>query len=206
MKCHVICTGCSRCCGHKHDSLASARSCPAARDAPCPGHSTAVSDIETGEELETLANPSGDFFLANLESLTKSNDTFRRVVSTGAKSQLVLMSLDQGVEIGEESHGSVEQMFVVVSGRGEATLRGRSVALNPGTVLVVPPGTTHNVRNLGRAPLKLWTLYTPPNHIPGTIHETKQDAVSDAADERYGSCVEKGGDQQACYAAVQSLD
>jgi mannose-6-phosphate isomerase-like protein (cupin superfamily) len=112
---------------------------------------------------------------------------FRRVLATGRHTQLVAMALGPGEDIGQETHRAVEQVFFVLAGHGVATVSGRRKLLRPGDALVVPPGHRHNVANTGkRAWLKLLTVYSPPNHLPGRVHRTKQDAVSDDADEAFG--------------------
>jgi len=198
MRCHILCTGCGHSCGHRHASIDAARRCPAFAERPCPEHSLVIVDDDSGREVATVTNPSGGIFLGNLDALARANSDFRRVVYTGAHSQLVVMSLRQGEEIGTERHEAVEQVFVVVAGHGEADLTGRSIALNPGSVLVVPPGTTHNVRATSRAGLRLWTSYTPPNHIPSTRHRTRSEAEQDTRNEAYSECIERGDDPATC--------
>ncbi len=122
---------------------------------------------------------------ANIISLAAKNEYFRQVVSTGKKSQLVLMNILPGGEIGEEIHEHVEQTLYFHSGQGEGILDGKPFVIHPGDVIVVAPGTRHNVRNVGTEPLKIMTVYAPPNHIDGRIHKTKAEADADEEDEAY---------------------
>ena len=125
-------------------------------------------------------------YFTHLLDQTIANTNFRTVLFTGMKSQLVLMNIPPGGEIGEETHAHVEQTLFFVSGKGEAILDGQAQALSAGDVVVVTPGVRHNFRNIGNEPLKLYTVYAPPNHIDGRVHATKTDADADAEDEAFG--------------------
>ena len=125
-------------------------------------------------------------YVGDIEAATTENDAFRRVVYTGAKSQLVVMALPPGGEIGEETHEHVEQTLFIREGEGVAVLDGVESPLHAGDVLVVTPGTRHNVKNAGATPLRLCTVYAPPNHIDGRVHTTKADADQDHEDEAFG--------------------
>lgn len=114
----------------------------------------------------------------------KSNDAFRREVITGQHSQVVLMMIPPGGEIGEEVHHDVDQVLVFVEGDGEAILDGEATPVHANGMAFVPVGTRHNFRNTGSTPLRLYTVYAPPEHAPGTVHETKADA--DAAEAAAG--------------------
>jgi mannose-6-phosphate isomerase-like protein (cupin superfamily) len=118
-------------------------------------------------------------FVDNIEKLTVENEDFRRVLYTAQHCQLVLMSLKVNEEIGEEVHATVDQFFRVEEGLGEVVMDGVSTQLEAGSAIVVPAGTTHNVINTGEEPLKLYTLYAPPNHRNGTVHVTREDAKMD---------------------------
>ena len=131
-------------------------------------------------------------YKANIADLARENTAYRRVLFTGARSQIVAMSIPPGQDIGEEKHLRVEQIIVIVSGTGRSTLDGVESPMGPGDVIVITPGTEHDVVNTGSAPLKLYTIYTPPNHIDGRVHPTKADAERDAADEELGRRVESG--------------
>jgi mannose-6-phosphate isomerase-like protein (cupin superfamily) len=110
----------------------------------------------------------------------RQNEYFREVVATGPHAQVVVMSLPAGGEIGSETHRDVDQVLVFVEGQGEAILDGTPGPVAPGRLVLVPAGTRHNVVNRGPGELKLYTIYAPPEHAPGTIHRTKAEA--DAAE------------------------
>lgn len=118
----------------------------------------------------------------DLKEAAKDNDDFRRVLFTGTYSQLVVMSLPAGEEIGEEVH-DVDQILYAVEGEGEALIRGQAMPFGKGQVLAVPAGTRHNIRNTEKKPFKLFTVYAPPQHAAETIHHTKADAVAAEAAE-----------------------
>lgn len=122
----------------------------------------------------------------NIIKDARENEHFRRVVFTGPLSQLVVMSIPPGGEVGEESHAHTEQTLFFLSGSGEGALDGAAFPIGPGDAVVVTAGTIHNFRNTGTEPLKLYTVYAPPNHIDGRVHRTKADADADAADEAVG--------------------
>lgn len=117
---------------------------------------------------------------------TKDNENFRRVLFTGKNSQLVVMSIPPGGEVGKETHKYTEQTLFFLSGKGEGEFNSESFTIVAGDVVVVVPGTEHNFRNTGTEDLKLYTVYAPPNHIDGRIHKTKADADADVADEAIG--------------------
>lgn len=118
-------------------------------------------------------------YVANIETLALENENFRKVLYTATNSQLVLMSLKPGEEIGEEVH-ELDQFIRIESGNGKAILDGVGHDLRDGTAIVIPAGTRHNVINASAdKPLKLYTLYSPPNHKDGTLHATKRDAEAD---------------------------
>ena len=109
----------------------------------------------------------------------KRNTSFREVVSTGPHAQVVVMSIQPGGEIGEEVHQDVDQVLVFVEGEGVAVLEGQRSSVTPGRLVHVPAGTRHNFVNEGSVDLKLYTVYAPPQHAPGTIHLTKAEADAD---------------------------
>jgi len=125
-------------------------------------------------------------YVEGLFRLTETNTNYRKVLFTGALSQLVVMSIPPGESIGTEEHAHVEQTLVIVRGAGQAVLGDERTDVGSGDVIVVTPGTRHNVVNTGKAPLQLFTTYVPPNHIDGRVHPTKKDAERDKEDERYG--------------------
>jgi mannose-6-phosphate isomerase-like protein (cupin superfamily) len=121
-----------------------------------------------------------DQLKADIQRQARDNDDFRREVMTGPHSQVVLMSVEPGGEIGEEVHDDVDQVLVFVDGTGEAVLGGDSSSVEPGDLVFVPAGTRHNFVNRGDTALKLYTVYSPPEHAAGTVHHTKEEA--DAAE------------------------
>ena len=122
-------------------------------------------------------------FVADIEELTEENSDFRRVLYTGTNLQLVLMAIQPGEEIGEETHEDRDQFFRVEKGKGEVWIDGRRSRIKSDDAIVVPAGARHNIVNTGEKPLRLYTLYAPPEHRDGTVHKTKADA--DAADEHF---------------------
>lgn len=108
-----------------------------------------------------------------------ANAYFRQEVATGPHSQVVLMSIPPGGEIGEEVH-DVDQTLVFVRGGGKAILDGDTTRVEENMLVFVPAGTKHNFINVGSEDLKLFTIYAPPEHEPGTVHKTKEEA--DAAE------------------------
>jgi mannose-6-phosphate isomerase-like protein (cupin superfamily) len=116
-------------------------------------------------------------YQTDLKDAAKDSDDFRRVLFTGAYSQLVIMALPPGEEIGEEVH-DVDQILYAVEGEGEAFVDGRRKSFEKGDVVAVPAGARHNIRNAQKKPLKLFTVYAPPQHPAGTIHHTRADAVA----------------------------
>lgn len=118
-------------------------------------------------------------FHEDIKQLAKENSYFRQVIFTGAHSQLVLMCLKPNEDIGMETHPTTDQMLFVVEGRGEATVGGETFSFDEHDVVVVPAGTAHNIANKGTEDLKLYTIYSSPEHIHGTIHKTKADAMKE---------------------------
>jgi mannose-6-phosphate isomerase-like protein (cupin superfamily) len=117
-------------------------------------------------------------FIDDIEKLTKKNDFFREVLFTGKHCQLVVMSLKSGEEIGKEVHESVDQFFRIDQGSGEVFIDGEKSEIKDGSAVIVPAGSEHNVVNTGDVDLKLYTIYSPPNHPKGTIHETYEEAMA----------------------------
>ncbi len=121
-------------------------------------------------------------FHTNIETDTLANNNFRKVLFTAPHSQLVLMSLLPGEEIGMEVHADVDQFFRFEAGVGKAVLNGEEVSLKDGDVVIVPAGTNHNIINTSMTEsLKLYTVYSPANHPDGTIHATKAEAIAGEA-------------------------
>jgi len=115
--------------------------------------------------------------LIDLKEAAKKNELFRKVLFTASESQVVVMSLLPGEEIGTEVH-EVDQLLYAVKGEGVAVIDGRIEPFEKGTMFCVTAGTRHNVKNIGGEALKLFTVYAPPQHAPGTVHATKADAVA----------------------------
>lgn len=120
-------------------------------------------------------------YITNLEEAAIQNDTFRKVLFTAEHSQLVVMNLKPGEDIGTETH-QLDQFIRVETGRGTAYLNGAEYPLEDGTAMVIPAETQHNIRNSGQDALKLYTIYSPPEHKDGIVHVTKQDALGDRED------------------------
>lgn len=115
-------------------------------------------------------------YVINIEKAAIENNYFRKVLYTTKNMQLVLMSLKPGEDIGEEIH-QLDQFIRIESGEGKAILNGTAYTINDGFSIVVPAGTRHNLINTSSSkPLKIYTLYSPPNHLDGTIHKTKANA------------------------------
>jgi mannose-6-phosphate isomerase-like protein (cupin superfamily) len=115
-------------------------------------------------------------FVADIEELTEENSNFRHVLYTAKNLQLVLMALQPGEDIGEETHETRDQFFRVEKGKGEAWIDGTCSKIKSDDAIVVPAGARHNIVNTGDKPLRLYTLYGPPEHRDGTVHATKADA------------------------------
>lgn len=116
-------------------------------------------------------------FVIDIEQKTLENENFREVLFTAPHSQLVVMTLQPGEEIGMETHDDIDQFIRVEAGTGKAILNGEDKALADGTAVVIPAGTEHNVVNSSQTePLKLYTIYSPAEHPDGTINKTKAEA------------------------------
>jgi mannose-6-phosphate isomerase-like protein (cupin superfamily) len=114
-------------------------------------------------------------FVQNIKGITVKNEDFRRVLYTASNCQLVVMALKPKKGIGLEAH-KPDQFFRVEEGTGEAVLDGVRTMISAGFAVLVPSGTNHNIINTGTVPLKLYTLYAPPNHRDGVVHHTRADA------------------------------
>ena len=121
-------------------------------------------------------------YVGNIEQKTQENENFREVLFTAPHSQLVVMALQPGEEIGMEVHPNNDQFLRIESGTGKAILNGEESVISDGFAIVVPAGTNHNIVNTGQGKMKLYTVYSPANHPPGTIHKTKAEAVADPAE------------------------
>jgi mannose-6-phosphate isomerase-like protein (cupin superfamily) len=117
-------------------------------------------------------------YVQNIESISVKNENFRQVLYTAKNCQLVVMALNPKEEIGMEVH-ELDQFFRVEEGIGEAVLDGIHKMISAGFAVLVPAGTNHNIVNTGTVPMKLYTLYSPPNHRDGVIHKTRAEAEKD---------------------------
>jgi len=117
-------------------------------------------------------------YVQNIESISVKNENFRQVLYTAKNCQLVIMALNPKEEIGMEVH-ELDQFFRVEEGIGEAVLDGIHKMISAGFAVLVPAGTNHNIINTGTTPMKLYTLYSPPNHRDGVIHKTRAEAEKD---------------------------
>lgn len=122
-------------------------------------------------------------FVDNIEKLTEQNELFRKVIYTGHNLQLVLMTIPPGEEIGEEVHEDRDQFFRVEAGKGDITIDGVVHRVKADDGVIVPQGARHNVVCAGNEPLKLYTIYGPPEHLDGTVHATSAEAK--ASDEHF---------------------
>jgi mannose-6-phosphate isomerase-like protein (cupin superfamily) len=124
-------------------------------------------------------------YVENIEEATVANEDFRRVLYTGKNLQLVLMTLKPGEEIGEEVHEDIDQFFRVEEGRGIIYIDGAASLIEDDYAAIVPAGARHNVVNTGDGPLKLYTLYGPPEHKHGTVHRDKEQAERDHENDHF---------------------
>ena len=122
-------------------------------------------------------------FVVDIENKTIKNEYFRQVLFTAKNMQLVVMALQPGEDIGVEIHETVDQFFRIEEGEGQVVMDGVATPFKSGEAFIVTQGTEHNVINTSKTKaLKLYTIYTPPNHRDGIIHETKQAAETDTTD------------------------
>lgn len=122
-------------------------------------------------------------FVDDIAVLTERNADFRHVLYTAKNLQLVLMVLQPGEEIGEEVHADRDQFFRLETGEGEVWIDGARTRIKSETAMIVPAGARHNVKNTGNEPLKLYTLYAPPEHADGTVRATK--SAAEASEEHF---------------------
>ena len=114
----------------------------------------------------------------NVQQSALANDQFRKVLFTNKYSQVVLMSVPPGEDIGSEVHETVDQVLVFVKGAGRAVVAGKTHDIHAGDMFAVPAGTEHDFINTGDEALKLFTVYSPPEHPDGVVHATKADALA----------------------------
>ncbi|MDP8913224.1 MAG: cupin domain-containing protein [Pseudomonadota bacterium] len=125
-------------------------------------------------------------YVDNIEEATNSNGDFRRVLYTGKNLQLVLMTLQPGDEIGEEVHEDRDQFFRIEDGRGTVYIDGAPNQVEDDFAVIVPAGARHNVVNTGDEPLKLYTIYGPPEHRDRIVHRDKAQADADHENDHWG--------------------
>jgi len=116
-------------------------------------------------------------YVKNIEKITEGNKNFRRVLFTAKYCQLVVMSLKAGEDIGMEVHHTVDQFFRIESGEGKVVMDGQAAKFGPGFAIIVPAGTEHNV--IAKTTVKLYTIYSPPNHPPDRLQKTKAQAMAE---------------------------
>ena len=148
---------------------------------PSCSHADGVSDKRASNAPGAQTNEKGvtmKGYVQNIEELTVKNKDFRRVLYTTKQSQLVLMALHPKGEIGAEAHES-DQFFRVEEGSGEAVIDGVRTAIRAGFAIIIPGGANHNIINTGTVPMKLYTIYSPPNHRDGVVHHTRVEAEAD---------------------------
>lgn len=148
-------------------------------------------EIKTDQYSKKLYNKiTMQGYITNIEKAALENDYFRKVLYTAKNSQLVVMSLRPNEDIGEEVH-QLDQFIRCESGQGKAILDGVEHAISDGSAVVIPAGTRHNIINTSSdKSLKLYTIYSPPNHLEGTIHKTKADALADEEEHFDGKTTE----------------
>jgi len=125
-------------------------------------------------------------FASNIEDLTEANQYFRQVLYTGTHAQLVLMCLGPKEDIGMEVHNTVDQFFRFEKGEGKVVINGEETIVKDGFAVIIPAGSQHNIINTSETEeLKLYTIYSPPNHPDGTIHKTKEEALKAEEEEHH---------------------
>lgn len=128
-------------------------------------------------------------YILNIEKASRENEYFRKVLYTAKNSQLVVMSLKPGEEIGAEVH-HLDQFIRCEAGHGKAILDGVEYEIGDGFAVVVPSGTNHNIVNTSTQAMKLYTVYSPPNHLDGIIHKTKAEAEANEGEHFDGKTTE----------------
>ena len=125
--------------------------------------------------------------LKDVKNQAMANTTFRTVLANSKHTQVVIMNVNPGEDIGLETHPNEDQVLYLVSGKGEVLLNGQKSEFSVGDVVLVPAGTEHNFTTIGDEPMKIITTYSPPHHPAGTIHKTKADAeAAEAAEHNEG--------------------
>src|SRR5215217_3482087 len=124
-------------------------------------------------------------YVDNIERATLANEDFRRVIYTGKNLQLVLMTLPPGCDIGAEVHEDIDQFFRIEEGQGEIHIDGNVNRVTDDFAVIVPAGARHIVVNTGTGPLRLYTLYGPPEHKEGVVHRTREQAEADHENDHF---------------------
>jgi mannose-6-phosphate isomerase-like protein (cupin superfamily) len=124
----------------------------------------------------TKKEASMDGIVKGIEYQAKQNEYFRQVLITGEHTQVVIMSIPAGGEIGLEAHPDNDQVLYLVEGAGKVSLNGKESPFNAGDLVLVKAGVKHNFMTVGKAPMKIITTYSPPHHPAGTVHKTKAEA------------------------------
>ncbi len=114
-------------------------------------------------------------FTVDIKKITEENTNFRNVLHTGEHSQIVVMSIPVNGDIGEEVHQTTDQIIVVVEGEGELFINGEVTPFEEDAIIFIPAGTSHNIINTGDEDLKIFTIYSPPQHKPGEVQKTKNE-------------------------------
>jgi len=132
--------------------------------------------IKTTTNATSSSNNTSQF-VVDIISLAKQNNNFREEIKTAQHTQVVLMSLKPGEDIGLEVHKKIDQLLIFVQGTGEANINDQKISIKEGTLAFVPAGTPHNFVNTGNTDLKLFTTYSPPNHYAGILQKTKAETA-----------------------------
>lgn len=140
------------------------------------GFALATTSGAYGQAPQTTKGKTTQGFVGDIEELSEKNSDFRRVLYTGKKLQLVVMTLKPGEEIGEEVHDNGDQFFRVEEGEGEVLIEGKRSRIRSGDAVLIPAGARHNIVNSGKKSLHVYTLYAPPEHRDRTVQATKADA------------------------------
>jgi len=131
------------------------------------------------DDEESSRDKGKDHFITNIENRTIENKYFRKVLYTATNCQLVVMSVPVNEDLGEEIHESIDQFIRIEEGEGKVVFNGVEYNFIKGGAFIIPQGTKHNIINTGHTDLKLYTVYSPPNHLKNTVHRTKADAERD---------------------------
>lgn len=135
-------------------------------------------DLDLLKLINESTKEKSDGFHGNIEKDTISNKDYRRIIFTSGHLQLVYMSLEPGVEIGEEVH-DVDQFIRSDAGDGVSIINGNERKFGNGDAVIVPAGSKHNIINTGKKPLKIYTIYSSPQHLRDTVQKTKEDEKED---------------------------